>query len=226
MPPEKSQKTEKVDTVSYRIQELSEKRIELTKEVDRLSFVDPDGYVSALIESQRCDRQLGILLKSRAEAQDMKLFKRKGNDEDVEGGGMSITIFFLPGADMQLVDKKVRKIVNWKWLRGCIYAYEQKGVDELTLGHNSHVHIFAPRQHEKQRAINQLAEAFRGLIYSPASVHVLLKPTTWLETCQSYLTGKKSGALESVYEYDRLWRDRHHLPHPETTAADFVLPVD
>lgn len=223
----KSQNSQKNDSVSYRIQELTEQRRELSKEVDSLTTGrDPDAYVTALIDLQRCERSLGILLSRREGAQDMKLSKLKGNDEDVSGGGMSITIFFLPGVDFYKVHSKVTKVISWKWLRGCIYAYEQKGTDELTLGHNAHVHIFAPKQHEKQRAINQLVSAFKGLIYSPSSVHVLLKPATWLGTCQAYLTGEKSGVLESSYEFDRLWRGRHNLPDPEITAADFILPVD
>lgn len=221
----KKEKGKILDTVSYRIQELSEQRVELSEEVELLSLRDPDGYVSALIQLQKCERELGILLNGRQMAQDMRLCKPKG-DDDVTDGGMSITIFFLPGVDFQEVHKKVSKIVKWKWLRGCIYAYEQKGEDELTLGHNAHVHIFAPTQYGKQRAIKELSNCLKGLIYSPASVHVKWKPTTWLGNCQRYLTGEKSGALESVYRYDRLWRDRQGLPHPDVTAADFILPVD
>jgi len=216
----------KIDTVGFRIQELSEQRVQLMLEVDKLSSRDPDGYVSALIHMQRCERELGLLLKHRGEAQDMKLFKLQVNDNDVSGGGMSITIFFLPGVDFGEVHKKIKKIVTWKWLRGCIYAYEQKGEDELTLGHNAHVHIFVPTQYGKQRAIKELSNSLKGLIYSPASVHVLWKPTTWLGSCQSYLTGQKSGAVESVYEYDRLWRDRNELPHPDVTAAESLCSLD
>jgi len=226
MQTECSERKENIGTGFNRIQELSEKRVELSREVESTCLRDPDAYVIALVELQRCERQLGLLLNVAAQAQDKKLLKRKVSDEDVVGGGMSITIFFLPGADFDHVNRKIQQIVEWKWLRGCIYAYEQKGEDELTLGHNPHVHIFVARQYEKSRAIKELSNKLKGLIYSPASVHVQLKPRNWLETCQSYLTGKKSGVLESAYKYDRLWRDRQHLPHPDITASEFILPLD
>lgn len=221
---EKREKKENIDSVSYRIQELSEQRIELNQAVEAAALRDPNAYVTALVDLQRCERQLGLLLSTKRQAQDTKLLQRGGKDEDTAGGGMSITIFFLSGVDFEKVHKKVSKIVQWKWLRGCIYAYEQKGEDELTIGHNPHVHIFAPTQYAKHRAIKELTTSLHGLIYSPASVHVKWKPRPWLETCQSYLTGKKSGVLESAYQVDRLWRDRHGLPHPEVTALEFIVP--
>ena len=37
---------------------------------------DPNAYVTALVDLQRCERQLGLLLSTKRQAQDTKLLKR------------------------------------------------------------------------------------------------------------------------------------------------------
>ena len=80
----KSERKENIDPGAYRIQELSEQRIELAKLVEQSVSVNPDAYVSALVDLQKCERQLGLMLNYRSQAQDMKLLHLKGKDEDLQ----------------------------------------------------------------------------------------------------------------------------------------------
>lgn len=200
--------------MSAKLQELCDLRAQLVGKARGENVLEYEAYGEEMTE---LDRMIGLLL-DKVEQRRVKEMLTVDYDSGKSTGGVSCTVFFPVDVDFAQVKTTTEKVVRKKWMTGCIYAYEQKGETEDTMGHNPHVHIFCEATKKKSHCIREVYNSYKGIVASQNSVHVELKPPAWFPRCKSYLHGQKASAKMAAVHFDEQWRNLHGLPHPEETA--------
>lgn len=201
--------------MSSRMQELCDLRAQLVVKSREEGVKEYEVYGEEMIE---LDRMIGILLDKVEQRRMRDMLTVDFSSGKNDGQGISITVFFPVDVDFAKVKEATEKVVRKKWLAGCIYAYEQKGDSDTTVGHNPHVHIFCENSKRKSQAIREVFNTYKGIVASQNSIHVEQKPAGWFPRCKSYLHGQKAGPKMAAVQFDEQWRNLHGLPHPEETA--------
>ncbi|RZK39559.1 MAG: hypothetical protein EOO61_07110 [Hymenobacter sp.] len=201
--------------MSTKLQELCDLRAQLVTKSREEGVKEYEAYGEEMIE---LDRMICILLDKVEQRRLKEMLTVDYTSGKSNGQGLSITVFFPVDVDFALVKELTEKVVRKKWLSGCLYAYEQKGDSEDTLGHNPHVHIFCENFKRKSEAVREVYNSYKRIVSSQNSVHVEQKPAAWFPRCKSYLRGQKAGAKMAAVQFDEQWRNLHGLPHPEETA--------
>ncbi len=127
-----------------------------------------------------------------------------------------LTVNAKPEVTLQLMVKKINKLVKKKWLTDYLIVIEQRGEDLSNLGKGIHFHALLPRAIEPARIRKELASTVTSICDTTNSSCFNIRWTKEKELSKiiKYLQGsKKDSAKTKKLEMDLIYRTQNNLPN-------------